>query len=467
MRLNRCRFGVLLLAILLPGPSAAAGETKDYVAGSLVQLNDNGAWSWFMDERVIVDRGRLIVGSVRAVGPRQDRGKDPDSGNVEISVYEIATGKVDNVVLHRHFEQDDHDVPAFLVLPDGRYLAAYSQHGQERRFYFRISEPNDPLTWGDATVVETPGDDAAPYSGNNVTYANLFRMPSGRIYNFFRGFDLDPNYMYSDDAGASWTYGGRVLRGRDGYSPYLKYAFDGESKIHFVATEDHPRNHDNSLYHGILFDDKIHGSDGKVLAELSTTTEPAIAAWELTRVFRGDADHVAWMCDIELDADERPYVAFTVQRGGAGLPPTKGGEDHRFYYARWDGEKWDVHEMAYAGKRLYPYEDDYTGLAALDPSDPDMVYISTDADPASGEPLISNADGQRHHELFRGRTKDGGATWTWEALTANSSCDNLRPLVPKWDDPRTALAWMRGKYTYNAGEWSTAVVGMILAGEGE
>jgi anaerobic selenocysteine-containing dehydrogenase len=40
--------------------------------------------------------------------------------------------------------------------------------------------------------------------------------------------------------------------------------------------------------------------------------------------------------------------------------------------------------------------------------------------------------------------------------------DNLRPLVPKWDDPRTALVWMRGTYRHNHGEWSTAVVASIL-----
>jgi hypothetical protein len=36
----------------------------NYVAGSLVQLRDNGAYSWFMDPRVVVDRGKLIVGLI-------------------------------------------------------------------------------------------------------------------------------------------------------------------------------------------------------------------------------------------------------------------------------------------------------------------------------------------------------------------------------------------------------------------
>jgi hypothetical protein len=119
--------------------------------------------------------------------------------------------------------------------------------------------------------------------------------------------------------------------------------------------------------------------------------------------------------------------------------------------------------MAYAGTRLYAGEDDYTGLVALDPNDPGVVYISTDADPLTGAPLVSSADQRRHYELFRGTSRDSGNTWRWEPITANSAVDNLRPIVPKWSDKRTALVWMRGTYRNNHGEWNTAVVAMILA----
>jgi len=434
---------------------------SNYVAGTVIELNDNGAWSWFMDERAIVDDGQLIVGSVRAVGDyRNDRA--PDWGNVEVSVYDLASGATRHTVLHRHLQQDDHASPAFLALPDGRYLAVYTQHGVERRIYYAVSEPHNPLKWGPASTFDTPGSPAQPLRGNNVTYSNLFRLSSGRILNFFRGVDLDPNYMYSDDTGRTWRYGGRVAHGKDGYSPYLKYAFDGVSTIHFVMTEDHPRNYDNSLYHAFVRDGTIYLSDGTRRGKLSETTDVEINAWDLTKVFQGDPDNVAWMSDLELDAQQRPYVVFSVQKDGRGLPRGQGGFDHRFDYGRWDGSAWRVHEIAYAGTRLYAGEDDYTGLASLDPNDPDVVYISTDAAPLTGTPLVSRADSRRHHELFRGTTRDSGATWRWEPLTANSTMDNLRPVVPRWKDPRTALVWMRGTYKNNHGEWTTAVVAMIL-----
>jgi hypothetical protein len=459
----------LILAIVMAAAGAAQGTdpaAPDYVAGELYELNDNGAWSWFMDDRAIVDRGKLIVGSVRAVGNFRTGADDPNWGNIEIAVLDLDTKQAATTILHPRLEQDDHNGPAFYVRPDGRYLAVYTKHGQDRIVRWRISEPGDPLKWGSERTFETPGA-AEQFGGDSVTYSNLFRFPDGRLYNFHRGVGHDPNYLVSEDEGDTWRYGGHVLRGRDGYSPYLKYAYDGQGTLHFIATEDHPRNFDNSLYHGFLRDGKLHRSEGTVAAELSTTTEAPINSWDFTKVFAGDADHVAWMCDVELDAEGRPYVAFSTQRDGRGLPRGKGGMDHRFHYARFDGGAWQEHEIAHAGRRLYPGEDDYTGLAALDPHDPDVIYISTDADPTTGEPLVSAADNRRHRELFRGVTEDGGVHWTWTPVTANSTVDNLRPIVPKWDGPRTVLVWMRGGYRSNRGEWTTAVVATILDRENQ
>jgi hypothetical protein len=435
----------------------------DYVAGKIIPLAENGAYSWFSDPRAIVWKDWLVVGSVRAVENARTGASDPNYGNVDVSVCNLTTGKVQSVVLHHYFEQDDHDDPAFLPLPDDRLMAFYSKHAQERKAYVRISEKNDPSKWSEPTIIETPGTDARAYSGNNVTYSNPFRFPDGRIYNFYRGFGYDPNYMFSDDTGETWTYGGRVLAGKTGYGPYAKYAYDGDQTVHIIATEDHPRNYDNSLYHAMIRvrDGKILDSSGKQIGDLSKTTQEGIKVWDMTKIFQGDPDSVAWMCDIKLDSDKHPYVAFSVQKDGREKPRGEAGFDHRYYYARFDGAKWTAHEMAFGGTRLYRGEDDYTGLVALHPTDPDTVVISTDADPNTGAPLISRVDNLRHHELFRGHTADGGKTWTWTTLTRDSAYDNLRPMALVWKD-QTVLVWMRGKYSNNHGEWTTWVVAMML-----
>jgi hypothetical protein len=452
---------ICLCFAMISATAPAQPQPAGTLAGNLIELNDNGAWSWFMDERAVVLDRTLVVGSVRSVGTFAAAEANPNGGNVEISTLNLTSGAVKKTVLHRHFEQDDHDAPALLVLPDRRILALYSKHSQDRKILSRFSAPGDPLSWGPAQVIEPPGTTGAPFKPDNVTYNNLFRLSSGRILNFYRGIHLDPNWMYSDDDGRTWQYCGHLLLGKGGYSPYLRYGFDGKDTIHFVATEDHPRNYDNSLYHGFLRHGKLHFSDGKVLGPASRTTEAGAAAWDLTRVYAGDPDHVAWVDDVKLDAEGRPRVLFSVKRDGRGTHG-HGGMDIRFHHGAWDGRAWQTREIAHAGTRLYRGEDDYTGLAAFDRKNLDVVYISTNADPSTGRPLESSADGRRHYELFRGITADSGQSWRWEPITANSPVDNLRPIVPAWDDPRTVLVWMRGTYRYNRGDWTTAVVATVL-----
>lgn len=450
-----------LIAPVLP----AAEEVRPLHPEGMVELNDNGAWSWFMDERAIVDNGHLIVGSARANGDFGDRGR-PGWGNVELAVLDLDSGEVDRIVLHEGLEQDDHNGPGLAVMPDGRYLAPYSKHSTERRLYWRLSkEPGNPYDWDETKSLETPGTEGKQFGGDNVTYTNPFWLSEepGRVYLFYRGYSHDPNYLVSSNGGEDWEVGGHWLRGRDGYAPYLKFTSNGRDAIHFVATEDHPRNFDNSLYHGFLRGGRLHHSDGRVVAPLHEGLDVETNTWDFTRVFEGGPDRVAWMSDIELDPEGSPVILFTVQRGGEGLPRKQGGDDHRFHLARWNGSEWEQHEVAHAGKRLYSGEDDYTGLGAIDPLDPNHLVISTDADPVTGEPLVSKSDGKRHHELFEGRSDDRGKTWKWTALTRDSEDDNLRPLIPRWDDPdRLAVVWMRGSYTANRGSWTTRVMAAVL-----
>jgi hypothetical protein len=88
------------------------------------------------------------------------------------------------------------------------------------------------------------------------------------------------------------------------------------------------------------------------------------------------------------------------------------------------------------------------------------VFLSADVHPATGVPLVSRRDGNRHFELFEGESADGGASWCWTALTVDSTEDNLRPVVPVWDEHHTALLWLRGRYI-NYRQYDLDVVGMI------
>jgi hypothetical protein len=346
------------------------------------------------------------------------------------------------VELYDRLQQDDHNSPAFVLRPDDRLLTLFARHGDDSLFYYRTSEPDNWSEW-------SPMRTFIPTNKTRLTYSNVFLLPTeqNRIYNFFRGLDdnFKPSYVYSDDLGETWNVGNIFINvpSEFRHRPYVRYASNNEDQIHFFYTEGHPRRYDNSIYHMYYQNGMLHQSDGTPIRSLSDGLR---MPEEGTLIFQGDSNNVAWTADIELDDQNQAYVAYSVQVDGAGLDYGEGGLDLRYRYARWDGTRWQNHPLAYAGTRLYAGEDDYTGLVALHPRNPDILYISTNADPVTGAPLMSEADGKRHYEIYRGHTPDGGATWHWTAVTEHSEVDNLRPIVPEWDSGRTALLWLRGTY---------------------
>lgn len=412
----------------------------------VITFNDDGGWCWFEDERVLVHGGKLLIGSL-ASGARDPARR----GAVEVTSFDLASGRKSVTTLRRGASDierkawfDDHNSPALLARPDGRILAMYSRHGNEEKIYYRISTNASGETWQDEQVF-------VPSAASRVTYSNPHWLAEenggrGRIYDFFRGLhnSFKPSYAYSDDLGQTWIPGNVFIDvpSKFRHRPYVKYASDGKQTVHIAYTDGHPRNFDNSVYHIYYRAGKLHRSDGAVIRSLS---EGLRAPEEGTRIFQGDPNNVAWVSDLHLDAEGRPYLAYSVQKDSAGLPARQGGEDHRYRYARWTGKSWSGAEIAYAGSKLYAGEDDYTGNVALDPDDPDTVFISTNAEPSSGKPLLSRADNQRHWEIFRGTTHDGGMHWSWTPVTRDSAADNIRPVVPKWDNRNRALLWLRGK----------------------
>jgi len=126
-------------------------------------------------------------------------------------------------------------------------------------------------------------------------------------------------------------------------------------------------------------------------------------------------------------------------------------DDHRLLYARFDGTRWSMTRLAAAGPALLPHEQDYTGLGAVDPYDLDRVYVSTPVDPRTGAATP-------HYEIYQGRTRDGGATWEWAAVTSASSVDNLRPMVAPGDPSVHAVCWFRGTMRSSQAYETEAVV---------
>ena len=435
--------------------SPASASVAGHVAGKLITFNDNGAWCWYQDPRAVVDKvnNTIIVGSVAAMeGPDGEK----RGGNIEAAVYDITTGVCNVVVLHKRLQADDHNAPAFFIRPDGRYLAVYTKHNCEKRAYWRISaRPHDAGSWQPEKTFSLAGR----IGKSRITYSNLHCLSTEkRLYNFFRGINNDPTMMRSSDNGNTFSYAGKLFtQTLKGYSnAYVKYASNGVDRIDLICTEHHPRDFNNSIYHGFIRGGKLHTSDGSV-TDGNVFSDRGRSQTHLTRVFAADSvwngetmTH-AWTTDLRLDQDDHPVALITCRAND--IPENSTYDDHRFFYARWNGRQWIVHPVAKAGPCLWRQEEDYTGLGSIHPHHPDTLYLSTPIDPRNESPLA-------HHEIFKGVTENGGASWRWTPITENSGVDNLRPYIPVWDAEHTVVIWFRGIMTASQ-HYRTAMVGII------
>jgi hypothetical protein len=300
--------------------------------GPLITSNDNGSWAWFQDERAVVDLkdGKLVVGSVAY-----------PSGNIEAVIFDLETGTSSGPAKLGNMSVDDHDAPAFVIRPEGKYVAAWAGHNQRCNSYFCIY---DGTSWSAQQTYDwTP--QGCPWS-RTITYSNLWCLGTD-IVNFARSVDTSPNYLVSKDDGASWGYGGRLTSTPTvGYvAGYYKYWGNNTDRIDFVGTEAHPRDNNNSLYHGYVEDGQLYDSTGEVI-DSTLADERAHDIKEFTTVFKtlDNVDNVAisnaWIADLVRYDDGTLGLIWTGRVGSTSN--AQSNTDLRLLYGRFDGSSWKL-----------------------------------------------------------------------------------------------------------------------------
>lgn len=383
-------------------------------------LTADGAWSWPGDPRAVTYVGahaRTYVGWV------------DHRGSVVVASYDHDTGEVVGTTLSPELDLDDHANPSLVVRPDGRLVAFYSAHSGDRMFYRVASRPEDVMDWGEERTV--PGNTAGP---NGYAYPNpVLLVDEGRLHLFWRGGDFHPCFATTDDW-IHWSDVRSFIAG-SGRRPYVKVASDGASTIHFAFTDGHPLEEDeNSLYYLRYRSEAFYRADG---TRVAGTDGLPIDPDDADLIYDAKVTGVSsWVWDVAADSLGSPAIVYAVFPDGA---------DHRYRYARWDGERWHDNEITPAGgwfsssyvpagarlaRATFLY---YSGGVALDHDDPSVVYLSR---PVDGT-----------FEIERWVTPDAGETWVSEPVTSGSSLNSFRPVVPR----NRALGgpdvvWMHGDY---------------------
>lgn len=417
--------------------------------GNSLLVTADGAWTWFNDERAIFHQGSLFAGYVKS------------NGQYGVTRYDPATNESFDMIVSTGAsqQQDDHNNPSFTVLPDGNLMILYAKHLGGSQFYQRTSLVNLPSSdadWGPEIV--------RPLTANN-TYNNTYLLTAefNRIYNFHRNINFNPTITISDDLGATWQPSIPFISvGSGNVRPYPRYCSNGIDRIDLIYTDGHPRDVNNSVYHMFYKSGSFHKTDGTPIADFaglpldheggqrgSVIYPYSGAAWSPGE---GPDDWIptgrGWTWDVHYGTDGNPVVVFQVQVDNV----TGSGWNHDriyYYYARWTGSEWRKRFIAQAGRGIYSSEDDYGGGMAIDPADPNVIYISSNAaDPFNLGSITDVPLGpDERYEIYRGVTADGGLTFTWTPVTARSEHDNLRPIVPENSPYDVTLVWFNGTYT--------------------
>lgn len=102
--------------------------------GNLSQFDDNGIWTWYSDERTVVDTNgnKLVVGCVENAN---GLGGIPRDGNINVTIWDVPSGSGPRYTLRTNLLSygggDDHNAPGLLVMPNGHYLALYTGHNTD------------------------------------------------------------------------------------------------------------------------------------------------------------------------------------------------------------------------------------------------------------------------------------------------------------------------------------------------
>jgi hypothetical protein len=448
----------------------AFSDPCDVVAGNMMLINDNAGWCWYQDDKIIYDpaSGNIITSTSGCDYGFGGASGETRSNDVDATTFNIDLGKRTRALMAER-GGDDHNMGGLWIRPDGRYLHLYCPHYSPSTTYFRVStNPNDGSAW-DSEQSYNWTSIGGPSGGGNLTYTNLHYLSAegtnGRLYNIVRWNNVTPNIAYSDNNGVTWHYMGKLnSQTVSGYSNYYhKFRSNGVDRIDFIGVEAHPRDFNNSVYHGYIKGGKSYDSYGDVIDDdLYDQDAPSIRAF--TPIFvastpAADTYHTAWTNELELDKDGFPVCLYQTRHGtqtwgdDSGSWGNIGAADHRFFYARFNGSEWHSYEICKLGTALHRQEQDYEGMGCIHPDDANIVYVSTNFHPVTDVNV-------GHREIFKGVTYDNGEHWSWTQITFDSTVDNIRPAIPPWNAHNTAVFWERGDFP-TQGHFDMVMVGLV------
>lgn len=383
----------------------------------ILEISTDGTWCWFSDQRAILDEAnkQIITGYVK------------EDGTVAALNIDINTLATTEQYLFPKLEVDDHNNPAFVKTADNSILGVYTKHHREVLLQNKMIDGE----WSTAdTINVNSADQVTKYSDDHYTYANPYCLKdeNNRIYMFGRWVGFKPNIAWSDDNGSTWS-DGKVMIVPDNFTwlqrPYVKYYSDGNSRIHIVFTDGHPRQEKtNSVYYVYLENGYFHRSNGDTICSLENLP---FKPEDATLVYDGKiTNERAWIYDIYASDNTHPVIAYAKY-------PTE--EEHIYCYAWFEDNKWNSSVVVNSGKWFpetpegeHEREPHYSAGLTINPNKKHDLFISRDINGI--------------YEIEEWTLDTDKNKWSSKAITQNSLKSQVRPFTVKAKGEKTYLMWL-------------------------
>jgi hypothetical protein len=403
-------------------------------------LTHDGAWCWFSDPRAILVDDYVIAGWVKA------------DGTIESVKFDTVSRSIKTHDLYHRLEGDDHNNPAFVLNGKDEVLAMYTRHSKKDLFINVLKDYENDSAFSDVQFIHPMSKkELQKFPKEQVTYANPIRLKSenDKIFCFGRWTGYKPNMMSSNDDGATWSKSKVFITNYpfdDNNRPYVKYFSDGDSKIHIVFTDGHPRAEPtNSVYYAHYENGAFYKADGQEISDMNTIPfEPKEASVVYTS---NEVEGRAWIADIGQDEHGNPVILYT-------RSPSE--HNHEYWYARYSSAGWSNNKLCDSGKSFpqtpagkIEKEPHYFGGMTIHPNNCNVLYISRQIEGV--------------FEIERWETYDQGDSWNKEAVTKNSSYDNVRPFIPRelGNASSEIVLWMENQEYIHYTDYKTSIKYLI------
>jgi len=401
---------VALLLILNCNQQKKIDTVKNTPDSQIKNFTTSGAWCWFADPRAVHYSGQYDRTYATWVN---------NQGAIQIGFYDHDSNAIKIETLHEKLQKDDHANPALYINDRGVISVFYSRHcGVKGIFRMEATSPEQITQWKERDTLQlNPKKIVKKYQDSylkSYTYPNPVHLEEeNRMYLFWRGAGVKPNFSSKSDTGTTWQEGQIFIKPAGSRQrPYMKVASKGKSKIHFAFTNGHPRQiKTNSIYYAVYSDSAFYKSNGNKICNLSQIPfKPESADLVYNAEKTGEK---AWVWDIAVTDNDQPVIVYSR------FPDDS---NHVYYYARRTNEGWQNHKLVNSGK-WFPEtpagkeepEPNYSAGVVLDHDNPNIVYLS------------NNRRGT--FEIEKWETRDKGQSWQVTQITKNSKHDNVRPVA--------------------------------------